>query len=203
MPHFYEKNEHHPSSEPTHADHHWSEDDELNSLRPKMGEAGEVETLLSWEAPSRPYRKRDRSYYTTLAIIVLLLILIAFLAQEFLLIGVLLAFTFVSYVLAFIPPHDINYKISTQGITIGTNFYFWHELESFWLKQKEGVDVVFIQTNLRFPGQLVLVLGSQDQSEVKKIIARFLSFHEIPRMTLMDKWAEGLQKHFPLENTHR
>lgn len=174
-----------------------------DDFHPKMNEAGEVKTLLSWEAPGRPFRKKHRSYYTTIAVLVVLLALIALLAQEFLLIGVLLALTFVAYVLAFIPPSEVTYKISTQGITIGDHFYFWHELDSFWFKEKEGLQVLFIQTRIRFPGQLMIVLGSQDEEEIKKSVARFLPFHEIPQMTMLDHWAEGLQKHFPLENTHR
>ena len=171
-------------------------------LAPKISEAGEIKTLLTWQAPSRPFRKKDRSYYTTIAILVVLLALIAFLAQEFLLIGVLLALMFVSYVLAFVPPGDITYKISTQGITIGDHFYFWHSLDSFWFKGDEQ-KVLYIQTWLRFPGQLMLVLASQDEEEVKKIVARFLPYHEIHQPPLLERWAESLQKHFPLENTHR
>lgn len=175
----------------------------MDHLSPKISEAGEVETFLTWTAPFRPFRKKDRSYYTTLAIIAILLMLISFLAREFLLIGVLLAITFVAYVLAFIPPTDVSYKLSTQGITIGDHFYFWHDLDSFWIKEKEGIKVVYIQTQLRFPGQLMLVLNNDLEEEVKKDIARFLPFHEIPQMTILDKWAESLQKHFPLENIHR
>ncbi len=173
------------------------------NFHPKIGEAGEIKTLLTWIAPSRPFRKKDHSYYTTIAILVILLGLIALLMQEFLLIGVLLAITFVAYVLAFVPPHDVTYKISTQGVTIDNHFWFWHELDSFWFKEKEGFKVLYIQTILRFPGQLMLVLKEQDEEETKKIIARFLPFHEIPQMSTFDRWSEGLAKHFPLENPHR
>lgn len=167
---------------------------------PKIMESGEVRTLFSWEAPSRPYRKKDRSYYTTVAILVILLALIAFLMREFLLIGAILAFGFVTYVLAFIPPGDITYKISTQGITIDDHFYFWHNLDSFWFKLKDGQKILYIQTRLRFPAQLMLVAGESDEEQLKKIIARFLPFHEIPTTTMFDRWADSLQKHFPLEN---
>src|SRR3989344_234440 len=170
---------------------------------PKMGEAEEIKTLLSWEAPSRPFRKKDRSYYTTLAIIVILLILILLLAKEFLLIATLLSLTFVAYVLAFVPPHPVQYRISTQGITIGEDFYFWHFLDSFWFKEKEKHKVLHIQTRLRFPAQLMLVLGDQDEEKMKKIVARFLPYVEVPFRSWMEKWSEGLQKNFPLENIHR
>jgi hypothetical protein len=194
MPKFYEPHSTNTEIEPEEEYQH------EDYFSPKMGEAGEVKNLLTWDAPSRPFRKKNRSYYSTIAILVVLLILIALLAQEFLLIGVLLALAFVTYVLAFVPPNDVQYKVSTQGITIGDHFYFWHELDSFWFKQKEGANVLFIQTHLRFPGQLMLVLGSMGEEEAKKVVARFLPFHEIPRTTMLDRWAEGLQKHFPLEN---
>lgn len=162
-----------------------------------------IKTLLSWQASARPFRKKDRSYYTTIAIIVILLVLISFLAHEFLLIGVLLSLAFVTYVLGFIPPGEVEYKISTQGITVGDHFYFWSELDSFWIGEKEGHKILHILTTLRFPGQLMLVLGNQEDEEIKKVVAKYLPFHEIAPKSLMDKWAEGLQKHFPLENPHR
>ncbi len=172
-------------------------------LTPKMNEAEEIKTLHSWEAVSRPFRKKDRSYYTTLAIIVTLLTLILLLAHEFLLIATLLSLTFVTYVLAFVPPHKVEYRISTQGVTIGEDFYFWHFLDSFWFKKKDGFTVAHIQTHLRFPAQLMLVLDKDDEEKVKKTMARFLPFHEVPFRSWMEKWSESLQKNFPLENTHK
>ena len=170
---------------------------------PKMMETEEIETLLSWEAPSRPFRKKNRSYYTTLAIIVILLVLILLLAKEFLLIATLLSLAFVAYVLAFVPPHKVTYRISTQGITIGEDFYLWHYLDAFWFKKKDGSNILHIQTRLRFPAQLMLVLEEHDEEKVKKTVAKFLPYVEVPYKSWMEKWSEGLQKHFPLENTHR
>jgi len=167
-----------------------------------------LKIFLEWKAPSRPFRKKDRSYYTTIAVLVVLLILISLLAREILLIGVLLAFSFVVYVLGFIPPEEIKYKISSQGITIGDHFYLWENLDSFWIAEKEGQTILYILTRLRFPGQLMLVLGPStgsgqvSEEEVKRVAAKYLPYHEIAPKTLLDKWAEGLQKHFPLENIH-
>lgn len=162
-----------------------------------------IKTFLSWIAPARPYRKKDRSYYTTVAIIVIILILILILLNEFMLIGAILALVFVVYVLGFIPPEDVDYKISGQGITIGDHFYFWGDLDSFWFSEKEGQRLLHVLTHFRFPAQLIIHLGPTSEEEVKKVVARYLPFHEIPPKTLMDKWSEGLQKHLTLENPHR
>ncbi|MBI2022457.1 hypothetical protein HYS97_01240 [Candidatus Daviesbacteria bacterium] len=162
-----------------------------------------VQTLLSWKAPSRPFRKKNRSYYTTILILILLISLIAFLMGEKLLIGVLLALLFVVYVLNFVAPEEIDYKISTQGITIGEHFYHWWELDSFWFSEKEGFKVLNVLTKIRFPGLLIIVLGNASQEEVKRVCARYLPFHEIAPKSQLEKWAESLQKHFPLENPQR
>lgn len=159
-----------------------------------------VRTLLSWRAVSRPYRKKDRSYYTTVAIIIILVSLIAFLWGERLLIGALLALGFLVYVLNFTPPQDIDYKVSSQGVTIGDHFYHWEELDSFWFSEKDGSRILNILTRFRFPGLLMMVMGDTSEDELKVVVARYLPFHEIAPKSTLEKWSESLQKHFPLEN---
>lgn len=202
MPKFFVKKK--ISSQKVPESHEANTARDLNPPAPEF-DLSPVKTYLSWQAPARPFRKKDRSYYTTIAIIVILLILIAFLAKEILLIGVLLALAFVTYVLGFVPPEEIEYKISTQGVTIGGHFYFWDYLDSFWFAEKEGHNVLHILTRLRFPGELMLVLSSSasNEEEIKKIAVRYLPYHEIAPKSLTEKWGEYLQKHFPLENPHK
>ena len=146
------------------------------NLVSKISESGEVKTLITFEAPSRPFRKKDRSYFTTIIIFVIVVILVSLWLREFLLVAVSLSLAFVAFVFAAVPPENIIYKITTQGVTVGGSFYFWHDLDSFWFKESEGQKILIIQTKLRFPGQLVLVLGDQDEEQVKKEVAHFLPF---------------------------
>jgi hypothetical protein len=162
-----------------------------------------VRTLVSWKAPSRPYRKKERSYYTTVALLIILVSLIAFFWGERLLIGALLALGFLVYVLNFTPPGEIEYKISTQGIIIGDHFYHWEELDSFWFSQKEGQNILNVLTKFRFPGLLMMVMGNTSQDELQRVVARYLPFHEIAPKSTLEKWSESLQKHFPLETPHK
>lgn len=161
-----------------------------------------VKTLLFWRAPARPYRKKDRSYYTTVAILLVLIALISFVAGERLLIGVLLALGFIVYVLNFIPPQELDYKISTQGVTIGDHFYHWDILDSFWITEKDGHKMLYVLTLLNFPALLIIPIGEVNEEEIKRVCARFLPFHEIAPKSWLDKWSEKLQKHFPLETPH-
>lgn len=159
-----------------------------------------VEELYSWQAPSRPHRIRDRSFYTTVTGLIIILCCIAFFFQEWLLIGAILAFGFLVYVLNFLAPADIKYKLSTQGITISDHFYHWDELDSFWFEKKGSDNLMYVLTRFRFPALLILVLGEADQNQAKKIAALYLPFREIPPKTQMDKWTDALQKYFAIEN---
>ncbi len=175
----------------------------LDGLDPYLDYYDPVRTLISWKAPSRPYRKKERSYYTTGVLLLLLVSLIAFLWGERLLIGALLALGFLVYVLNHTPPGEIDYKISTQGIIIGDHFYHWEELDSFWFSEKEGIKILNVLTKFRFPGLLMMVMGDTPEDELKVICARFLPFHEIAPKSTLEKWSESLQKNFPLETPQK
>lgn len=160
-----------------------------------------VKTLLTWTAPARPFRKKNRSFYTTTATLVVLICLILFFVGEFLLMGAVFALAFLVYVLNFVPPEDIEYKISTQGVTSGNHFYHWQQLDSFWISKKDGFTILHILTRIGFPGVLMLVLGEGiSEDDIKMTCARYLPFHEIAPKNIMDKWSDSLQKYFPLEN---
>jgi hypothetical protein len=177
---------------------------EISHFEDHYGDLDPVKELVSWEAPSRPFRKKDRSFYTTAAILVILVSLIALLAGQVMLIGAVLALLFLVYVLNFVPPQEAKYRLSTQGVTVEEHFYHWQELDSFWFSKKDGHTLLHVLTDLRYPSMLILVLGEGvDEEKVKRIVARYLPFHEIAPKSLMDKWSESLQKHFPLENPHK
>lgn len=162
-----------------------------------------VETLIAWTAPSRPFRKRDRSYFSSIAVIVVLLVLISLLIQEPLLAGAMIALAFLAYVLNLIPPDNVEFKISTQGVTSGEHFYHWNSLDNFWITGIETERILHIKTLMRFPGELILTLGDQDEDKIKKTIAKYLPFQEIPPKGLLDNWSLWLQKQFPLENSSK
>lgn len=163
-----------------------------------------LKILLSWKAAARPFRKKDRSFYTTVALLLILISGIAFFSGQVMLIGVFLSLGFLIYVLNFIPPEDIEYKLSNQGVTIGDHFYHWQQLDSFWFSEKDGFKILHILTLIRFPGVLMLVLGdSPSQEDIKKTVAKFLPYHEIAPKSQIEKWSDSLQKYFPLENPQR
>lgn len=161
-------------------------------------ERNEEKLLLEWTAASRPFKKRDREYYTTIAIIVFLLALILLFAGQFLLIGVIISLAFVSYVLASIPPEPVHNRITTFGIRTGEQIYYWEELGRFWFSEKYKSHLMHVETGRAFPPQLILVLDGADKEEVKKAMLKYSVF-ETPQPTWLDNSAKWMQDKFPLE----
>jgi hypothetical protein len=159
---------------------------------------GEEKMLFSWSAPIRPFKKREREYYTTIASIAFLIIVIMAFLREFLLIAVVVAFAFVSYVLAAIPPGKVKHQLTNRGIRSADKLYRWGDLRRYWIEEKFGQKMVIVQTAMLFPGQLLLLLGNGSEKQIRRLFNERLPYDE-PEPTLMDKSASWLSEKVPLE----
>ena len=163
-----------------------------------IGEVGEEKLLYRWKAPVRPFKKRDREYYTTIAAIAFLIIIILGFLREFLLIAVVVAFAFVSYVLAAVKPEETEHQLTSRGIRTANKLYRWSDLRRYWFSEKYGQAMVMIQTVVLFPGQLLMLLSGTDKEKVRKILNERLPYEQ-PEQTFLDKSADWLSKKVPLE----
>lgn len=161
----------------------------------------QVTTLLAWEAPGRPFKKRNKSYYTSSLLITLLVCVILFIFSQYLLILVVLSLVFVAFALATVPPHNFHYRVSTEGIFVEDHFFLWQELYDFYFKKRLDIDILHIRTRALIPGEITITLGSMQPNTVKSILLHYLPYREYVRPTFMEKSGEWLAKNFPLEKT--
>lgn len=165
-------------------------------------EPKEIKTLLTWRSPSRPFKRRSRDYFTTIAAIVFLIGVILLFIKEFLLIGVILALMFVSYVLATVPPEEVEHEITTEGINTGSKTYLWTELKDFYFSSHWGAAILNVNTKLKFPGRLIILIHETEKEKIKAELGKHLSFREKPVMTWIDNAAQWLSHKVPLEKTN-
>lgn len=165
---------------------------------PKNVKVEQVE--VSWEAPARPYRKRNREYYTTIGSIVFLLAVILLLLKEFLLIGVILSIAFLSYTLGSVPPGNIIHQITTKGIRTEDRLYEWEQLRLFYVDTQFNTEVLVILTKLPLPSQLRLVIEPQKRSKILESLGERLELQK-PDDSFVDRASSWLQKKVPLENS--
>lgn len=164
-----------------------------------------VKTLLEWESPSRPFKRRETEYFKTLGAILFLVCVVLLFFKEWLLIVAIGAFFFIVYVLGRFPPENVKHKITTQGITTDGRVYLWRDLSDFWFTQSHGQPIlnveVFPTGRLRLSGKILILLGSQPEAKVKEALANYLPYREIPEKNWMDNTAAWLSKKIPLEKS--
>lgn len=153
--------------------------------------------VMQWASPSRPFKKRTKRFFTTVMVIGLLVSLILFFAGQILPVAVVFSIVFLVYVLSVVPPIMLNHTITTFGIRIDAELYYWQELGRFWFETKHNQGLVNIEVT-RFPGRLTLMLGDQTEEEIRAILAEVL-LEERPPLTQFEKIAKWLEQHIPLD----
>lgn len=155
------------------------------------------EVYLSWNSPSRLFKKRDREYFTNIGAIVFLLTIILVFAREFLLIAAVLSIVFLIYVLSTVPPEEVLHKITSLGIDSAGHFYKWEELSDFWFKEQWGQNLLILRPY--FGPHIIVLLDSQSKDKVRGILTKHIPFLEKPPESWVDNAATWLTEKIPLE----
>ncbi|MBI3342164.1 hypothetical protein HY024_03500 [Candidatus Curtissbacteria bacterium] len=182
-----------------HVDHHTGRLISKEELDAKRRAALEAKTIVSWKAPVHIYVERSRKYFTQVAMYGLVAILGALAFGEIVLVGVIIAIVFVVYVLATAIPETVEHRITNLGIITGEKVYLWEDLDSFWFDKKNDTDMLVVQTYLRFPTRLIMLMTPKiSDRTLLDIMEKHLHYHPGPVHTLFDKWAHALQRKLPL-----
>jgi len=158
------------------------------------------ETLVTWEAPARPFKKRKKQFFSTVFIIAILVALILFFAGQVLPVALVIAVVFLVYVTAMIPPQNVSVKLTNYGFYIDKDAYAWYEMGRFWFENKQGFDTLQIELG-RFPNRLSLVLidGVTPSQENLELVLSEVLLKEKPKPTAYEKASMWLSEKIPLE----
>lgn len=158
------------------------------------------EVLVEWDAPARPFRKRNRQFFSTIIIIAILVSLILFFAGQVLPVAVVISVVFLVYVTAVIPPQIVHYKLTNYGIYVEKEAFSWLGMGRFWFDEKAGQKVLEIEL-YGFPGRLTFVLidGQTPQAaDLERVLSEVL-IKEKPALSTYEKMANWLKEKIPLE----
>lgn len=184
--------QHHPEL-PSHTEKHQHSDEEQD-------EYTDVVTLLSWHAPGRPFQIRGKQYYLNIVTIAFFVMVVLFLFSQYMLMLVVGSLVFLSFTLAFVPPRNFHYRLSTEGVTIEDHFFLWQELYDFYFKTRYNETILHIRTKAFFPGELTLTLGEMHKEHVKAILLQYLPYREVVKPTSLEKAGSWLENTFPLDS---
>lgn len=151
--------------------------------------------IISWKAPSRPFKRYGRRFYVTIFSIVGIISIVLFIAEGIMPVILLISLIFLFYVLSTVTPDEIEYKITNKGIKISGKETPWQEVVRFWFLSKPSGEVLLFDT-VRFPGRLQLVFLSGQKEKLKQEISAYVPYEEVP-LSALDKLINWIIKKLP------
>lgn len=135
--------------------------------------------LVSWRAPARPFKRRDRQFYVTVFAIAGIVALIVFLAEGLMPVLLIISLVFLYYVLTTVQPEEIEYKITNRGIRIDGKLTEWQFLNRYWFSKRFDSELLVFETPL-LPGRVEMVINLDVKESLKKEISAYLPYEEVP-----------------------
>lgn len=151
--------------------------------------------LITWIAPARPFKRRDKQFYLTTVSIAGIVCLILFLAEGAMPVILIISLIFLYYVMSTVEPENIEYKITNKGVKVLGSRTDWVNLGRFWFGKRNDSDLLVFETNF-LPNRMELVIKPENKDEIKKIISDYLVFEEISPSNL-DKAIDWFSKKLP------
>jgi hypothetical protein len=154
--------------------------------------------IVTWDALSRPYKKRQSQYYLTIGAMVFLISIILFFLRQFLPIAVIIAIAFWKYVIEVVPPQKVRHSLTTYGLRVEGKLYEWDELGRFWFTEKHGYQMLNLETFV-FPYRVTILLGDIEKEAIGYDLEQVL-VNEQPPLTPIEKLGAWLERTLPLES---
>lgn len=147
--------------------------------------------LFEWEAPIRFKMPLDmKTYMVTVGLSMVFVVYLAVLGK-FGLMAALIALLFFIYVAGTTEPIKVKHQINTRGVETMDKQYEWYMLDEFWFTKKDDEYMLHIQTKLRFPARLLLIVDKKDISPIFVLLQDKLLYKDIKKESFTEKKSFG------------
>lgn len=153
--------------------------------------------LFEWEAPMRFNQPFNPKMFLIITGVMLLFIMYLAVLGHYGLMASIIALLFLFYVLGTTPPAIVTHQINTKGIESMGSLYEWLVLDSFWFSKREGQYMLAVETKLRFPGRLLMLLDEKDVKALFVLLADKLEYKDIRKWSRLDQMNFG--EYIPFE----
>lgn len=153
--------------------------------------------LYKWEAPIRIQFPFDTKLFIGIVVLSLVFILYLAILGQYGLMFVIIALLFFIYVAGTTEPLEVEHSITTRGIDSLEKLYEWYMLEKFWFTKKNGQHMLIVDTRLRTPARLIMILDKKDVTPIFILLQDKLLYREIKKQGFIHRATYG--EYIPLE----
>ena len=153
--------------------------------------------LFEWEAPDRYEISFESKGFWVILSLSLLFILFLAILQQYYLMAAIISLLFFVYVAGTNKPMKIKHKITARGIDTGGRLYEWFTLDNFWFSIKNGQYLLVVETKLRYPKALLLLLDQADKDALFVLLQEKVLYKDIRKQSKIDILTYG--QYIPFE----
>lgn len=141
--------------------------------------------IYEWVSPERQWSQKSRDWYVIYGTLFTIIIAALAILGEYIWIIAVIAFVFLWFVQAAIPPEETTHKITSLGVKTYGKLYRWTDIAHFWYSNKGE----FILLNLDvYKGDLVtegkiqrlsLIVSPKEQNETFTHLVKYADYGDL------------------------
>ncbi len=137
--------------------------------------------LFSWSSPEREWSEKTRAWYVVYSAFFVFIIAIAAILGQYLLIMAIIAFVFLWFTQAAIPPQVSEHIITTIGIKSFDKLFKWKDIKQFWFAIKNEtkfliIDVIEDPEKPNTYKRISIIVNKNDDKEIFFILLNYIDY---------------------------
>jgi hypothetical protein len=153
--------------------------------------------LFEWESPIRvPFSFEMKNFLIVVAVCLAFILFLAILGHYALMFAII-SLLFLIYVAGTTKPIKVKHSITARGVETLDVLYEWYQLETFFFTVKKGQNILAIDTNLRVPSRLLILIDKKDRATIFLLLQDQLLYRDIKKEGKIEKVTLG--EYIPLE----
>lgn len=158
------------------------------------------QTIFSWEAPLRAYKKQSKGVLRFYLALALLLSLIVFFWGEKILVLPIWAMLFLFYTLTITKPPAVKNSITKFGINADSKTFRFDHLSYFYITKQFDYYMLVVVSHPPLSYHIYFVVPDEEtRDRVIEILSDYLIYQEHPRRTFTDRLIGALSSLMPNE----
>jgi hypothetical protein len=147
--------------------------------------------LFEWTAPVRIKYIFDFRTFLIIVSVILLFILYLAILGHYTFMGVMIALVFFIYVAGATEPILSTHRITARGVESFEKLYEWFMLGEFYFTVKDGHNMLIIETKLRFPTKLIMLLDVKERQPLFVLLQDKLLYKDLRNRNFIEKATFG------------
>ncbi len=137
----------------------------------------DLHILIEWEFPEFVKYNRGITWYISVSIIGILLLIYSIITGNFLFASIIIMLAFIYFYSTLYDPLPVRFVIAEEGILLGHTFYYYDNIKNFWIvyKPKEGIANLYFSFKNPLKPNLTIPLQDQNPIKVRQVLLNFLS----------------------------